>query len=131
MKMITCDRATYDAAVMAHKKYEPFLNKSIDHYNEMALVVGKDMAIGSFARTFADIDLDDDNIDSVPIDCENEATEEVRTNVSSSGTSNVKEKRLKKVSMMNKLNLWVNNLAKLLMLWNNLLQIRHHIFTKK
>ncbi|XP_016681522.2 uncharacterized protein [Gossypium hirsutum] len=29
MKMITCDRATYDVAVMAHKKYEPFLNKSI------------------------------------------------------------------------------------------------------
>ncbi|PPR95883.1 hypothetical protein GOBAR_AA24781 [Gossypium barbadense] len=93
MKMITCDRATYDAAVMAHKKYEPFLNKSIDHYDEMALVVGKDMATGSFARTFADIDLDDDNIDSVPIDCENEATEEVRTNVSSSGTSKRKRKK--------------------------------------
>ncbi|KAK5818341.1 hypothetical protein PVK06_023276 [Gossypium arboreum] len=39
---------------MAHKKYEPFLNKSIDHYDEMALIVGKDMATGSFARTFAD-----------------------------------------------------------------------------
>ncbi|MFQ6664446.1 hypothetical protein Gotur_031556 [Gossypium turneri] len=51
MKMITCDRATYDAAVMAHKKYEPFLNKSIDHYDEMALVVGKDMSTGSFAST--------------------------------------------------------------------------------
>ncbi|KAK5846003.1 hypothetical protein PVK06_002269 [Gossypium arboreum] len=60
MKMITCDRASYDAIVMAHKKYEPFLNKSIDHYDEMALVVGKDMATGSLARTFADIDLDDD-----------------------------------------------------------------------
>ncbi|MFQ6641719.1 hypothetical protein Gotur_015000 [Gossypium turneri] len=36
----------------------------------------------------------------------------------------------KKVSLMNKLNLWVNNLAKLLMLWNNLLRIRHHIFTR-
>ncbi|KAG8486068.1 hypothetical protein CXB51_019447 [Gossypium anomalum] len=93
MKMITCDRATYDAAVMAHKKYEPFLNKSIDHYDEMALVVGKDMATGSFARTFADIDLDDDNIGSVPIDCENEATEEVRTNISSSGTSKRKRKK--------------------------------------
>ncbi|KAK5846540.1 hypothetical protein PVK06_002832 [Gossypium arboreum] len=93
MKMITCDRATYDAAVMAHKKYEPFLNKSIDHYDEMALVVGKDMATGSFARTFADIDLDDDNINSVPIDCENKATEEVRTNVSSSGTSKRKRKK--------------------------------------
>ncbi|MBA0635461.1 hypothetical protein Godav_022249 [Gossypium davidsonii] len=32
---------------------------------------------------------------------------------------------------MNKLNLWVNNLAKLLMLSNNLLWIRHHIFAKK
>ncbi|KAK5826076.1 hypothetical protein PVK06_020984 [Gossypium arboreum] len=78
----------------AHKKYEPFLNKSIDHYDEMALVVGKDMATGSFSRTFADIDLDDDNIDSVPIDCENEATEEVRTNVSLSGTSKRKRKKV-------------------------------------
>ncbi|KAK5826339.1 hypothetical protein PVK06_021257 [Gossypium arboreum] len=92
LKMITCDRATYDATVMAHKKYEPFLNKSIDHYDEMALVVGKDMATGSFARTFADIDLDDDNQDSVPVDCENEEVEEVRTKVSSSGTSKRKRK---------------------------------------
>ncbi|XP_040972526.1 uncharacterized protein [Gossypium hirsutum] len=92
MKMITCDRATYDAVVMAHKKYEPFLNKSIDHYDEMALVVGKDMATGSFARTFADIDLDDGNQDSVPIDCDNEETEEVRTKVSSSSTSKRKRK---------------------------------------
>ncbi|PPD72755.1 hypothetical protein GOBAR_DD30345 [Gossypium barbadense] len=76
MKMITCDRATYDVAVMAHKKYEPFLNKSIDHYDEMALVVGKDMATGSFARTFADIDLDDGNEDSMPVDCGNEEAEE-------------------------------------------------------
>ncbi|MFQ6656055.1 hypothetical protein Gotur_026323 [Gossypium turneri] len=103
MKMITCDGATYDAVVMAHKKYEPFLNKSIGHYDEMALVVGKDMATGSFAGTFADIDLDYD--------------------------PNVKEKMFKKVSLMNKLNLCVNNLAKLLMLWNNLLRIRHHSFT--
>ncbi|MBA0762723.1 hypothetical protein Gotri_012301, partial [Gossypium trilobum] len=92
MKMIICDRATYDAIVMAHKKYEPFLNNSIDHYDEMALVVGKDMSIGSFARTFADIDLDDGNQDSVPIDCDNEETEEVKTKVSSFGTSKRKRK---------------------------------------
>ncbi|MFQ6628600.1 hypothetical protein Gotur_007898 [Gossypium turneri] len=94
MKMITCDRATYDAAVMAHKKYEPFLNKSIDHYDEMTLVVGKDMATGSFARTFADIDLNDGNQDSVPVDCDNEEAEEVRTNVSSSGTAKCKRKNV-------------------------------------
>ncbi|MBA0850245.1 hypothetical protein Goshw_027367, partial [Gossypium schwendimanii] len=49
----------------ANKKYEPVLNKSIDHYNEMALVVGKDMTTGSFAKTFSNIDLDDGNEDSV------------------------------------------------------------------
>ncbi|KAK8318644.1 hypothetical protein V6Z11_A13G185000 [Gossypium hirsutum] len=69
--MITCDRATYDAIVMAHKKYEPFLNKKFDHYDEMALVVCKEIITGSFARTFADIDLDDGNEDSIPIDCDN------------------------------------------------------------
>ncbi|MFQ6629875.1 hypothetical protein Gotur_007690 [Gossypium turneri] len=89
MKLITCDRTTYDVAV---KKYEPFLNKSIDHYEEMTLVVGKDMATGSFARTFADIDLDDGNQDSVPIDCDNEEVEEVRIKVSSFGTSKCKRK---------------------------------------
>ncbi|PPS17516.1 hypothetical protein GOBAR_AA03048 [Gossypium barbadense] len=47
---------------------------------------------GSFVRTFADIDLDDDNQDSVPIDYENEEIEEVRTKVSSSGTSKRKIK---------------------------------------
>ncbi|KAK5811248.1 hypothetical protein PVK06_026572 [Gossypium arboreum] len=78
----------------AHKKYEPFLNKSIDHYDEMALVVGKDKATGIFARTFADIDLDDGNQDSVPIDGDNEEIEEVRTNVSSSGTSKCKRKNV-------------------------------------
>ncbi|KAH1039622.1 hypothetical protein J1N35_041365 [Gossypium stocksii] len=76
MKMITCDRATYDAVVMTHKKYEPFLNKSINQYDEIALVVGKDMATGSFARTFANIDLDNGNQDSIPINCDNKETEE-------------------------------------------------------
>nr|KJB70052.1 hypothetical protein B456_011G056200 [Gossypium raimondii] len=83
MKMITCDRATYDATVMAHKKYEPFLNKIIDHYDEMAVVVGKDMATGSFARTFADIDLDDGNEDSMPVDYDNEEAEELYEQVMS------------------------------------------------
>ncbi|MFQ6636091.1 hypothetical protein Gotur_012833 [Gossypium turneri] len=43
----------------------------------MALVVGKDMVTGSFARTFADIDLDDGNEDLVPVDCDNEEAEEL------------------------------------------------------
>ncbi|MBA0626352.1 hypothetical protein Godav_004032 [Gossypium davidsonii] len=38
---------------------------------------------------------------------------------------------LKKVLLINKLNLWVNNLIRLLMYWNNLLRIKHYIFIKK
>ncbi|MFQ6669696.1 hypothetical protein Gotur_034841 [Gossypium turneri] len=72
----------------------------------MPLVVGKDMATGSFARTFADIDLDNGNQDSMPIDCDNKDVEEVRTKVSSSGTPKHKIKMLNKVSLVNKLNLW-------------------------
>ncbi|MFQ6661482.1 hypothetical protein Gotur_029631 [Gossypium turneri] len=60
-----------------------FLNKSIDHYDEMALIVGKDMTTGSFVRTFADIDLDDGNQDSVPVDWDNEEVEELYEEVMS------------------------------------------------
>ncbi|KAH1033825.1 hypothetical protein J1N35_045999 [Gossypium stocksii] len=41
----------------------------------MPLVVVKDMATESFARTFANIDLDDSNQDSIPVDCDNEEVE--------------------------------------------------------
>ncbi|MBA0881197.1 hypothetical protein Goshw_022121 [Gossypium schwendimanii] len=58
----------------------------------MALVVGKDIITRSFARTFVDIDLDDGNKGSVPIDCNNEEIEEVRTKVSSFVTSKRKRK---------------------------------------
>ncbi|MBA0814575.1 hypothetical protein Gohar_020397 [Gossypium harknessii] len=43
----------------------------------MTLVVGKDMETGSFARTFANIDLDDGNQDSVLVDYDNEEVEEI------------------------------------------------------
>ncbi|MBA0762751.1 hypothetical protein Gotri_012326 [Gossypium trilobum] len=43
----------------------------------MTLVVGKDVATRSFARKFADIDLDDYNQDSVPVDYDNEEVEEI------------------------------------------------------
>ncbi|MBA0754925.1 hypothetical protein Gogos_021897 [Gossypium gossypioides] len=58
----------------------------------MDLVVGKDIETGSFARTFADTDLDDGNRDSMLVNCDNEEVEEVRTKVSSFGTSKHKRK---------------------------------------
>ncbi|MBA0626353.1 hypothetical protein Godav_004032, partial [Gossypium davidsonii] len=43
----------------------------------MAFVVDKDITTGSFARTFADIKLDDGNQDLVPVDYDNEEVEEI------------------------------------------------------
>ncbi|MBA0747667.1 hypothetical protein Gogos_004564 [Gossypium gossypioides] len=60
----------------------------------MALVVDKYIATGSFARTFADIKLDDGNQDSVPVDYNNEEVEDVRAKVYSSGTSKRKRKNV-------------------------------------
>ncbi|KAK8651091.1 hypothetical protein V6N13_140705 [Hibiscus sabdariffa] len=56
----------------------------------MALVVGQDMVTGSFAKTFADIDLDNEG--SLPLNFDNEDVDEERTKVSSSGTSKRKRK---------------------------------------
>ncbi|KAK8685253.1 hypothetical protein V6N13_041258 [Hibiscus sabdariffa] len=60
----------------------------------MALVVCQDMATGSFAKTFADVDLDDANESSIPLNFNTEDVHEERTNVSSSGTSKRKRKNI-------------------------------------
>ncbi|MBA0613361.1 hypothetical protein Godav_013806 [Gossypium davidsonii] len=60
----------------------------------MDLVVGKDMETRSFTRTFVDTDLDDGNRDSMRVNCDNEEVEEVRTKVSSFGTSKHKRKNI-------------------------------------
>ncbi|KAL3513007.1 hypothetical protein ACH5RR_025724 [Cinchona calisaya] len=49
--------------------HDKYINKKIDMYNEMALVVGKDLATGSFAKGFIDVRLDiltnmDDTMDN-------------------------------------------------------------------
>uniref|UniRef100_A0A2N9H6W8 Uncharacterized protein n=2 Tax=Fagus sylvatica TaxID=28930 RepID=A0A2N9H6W8_FAGSY len=52
LKMITCDRNVYDEAVAARPSHEKFLNKKIEMYDELALVV--DMSASNT------IDLDND-----------------------------------------------------------------------
>ncbi|GAV72589.1 LOW QUALITY PROTEIN: Myb_DNA-bind_3 domain-containing protein, partial [Cephalotus follicularis] len=48
LKMITTERQSYE---------EEYLNRKIEIYDEMALVIGKDMATGSFAKSFVDVDM--------------------------------------------------------------------------
>ncbi|KAF3959044.1 hypothetical protein CMV_016100 [Castanea mollissima] len=52
--MITCDKQTYDAEVLAHPPHAPYLNKKIEQYDEMAIVVGKDMATGGFSKQWSE-----------------------------------------------------------------------------
>ncbi|XP_075640199.1 uncharacterized protein LOC142611934 [Castanea sativa] len=64
LKMVTCDTKTYQEEVMAHRKHAEYLNKKIELYDELAIVVGKDTATGSFAKSYVDIDTKQDNGES-------------------------------------------------------------------
>nr|POE81998.1 hypothetical protein CFP56_61624 [Quercus suber] len=56
LKMITCNAKSYQEEVMPHCKHAEYLNKKIEMYDELAIVVGKDLATGSFAKSYVDID---------------------------------------------------------------------------
>ncbi|KAK9997617.1 hypothetical protein SO802_022303 [Lithocarpus litseifolius] len=71
LKMITCDVKNYQEEVMAHHKYAEYLNKKIEMYDELAIVVGKDMATSSFAKSYADIDTEQDNGESTEMVADN------------------------------------------------------------
>ncbi|GMJ09219.1 hypothetical protein HRI_004591100 [Hibiscus trionum] len=62
----------------AYPKYSSFLNKKFDNYDEMVVVVGQDMTTRSFAKTFADVELDDEDC-SMPFNFETENVEEEKT----------------------------------------------------
>ncbi|KAL4598368.1 hypothetical protein ACB092_11G055000 [Castanea dentata] len=70
-KMITCDVKTYQEEVMAHRKHADFLNKKIEMYDELAIVVGKDLATGSFAKSYVDIGTEHDNAESTEMVADN------------------------------------------------------------
>nr|POF05063.1 hypothetical protein CFP56_35624 [Quercus suber] len=48
----------------AHRKHAKYLNKKIKIYDESAIVVGKDIATGSFSKSYVDIEDELDNGDS-------------------------------------------------------------------
>nr|POE88914.1 hypothetical protein CFP56_57225 [Quercus suber] len=62
--MITCNAKTYQEEVMAHRKHVEYLNKKIEMYDELAIVVGKDTATGGFSKSYVDIENKLDNEDS-------------------------------------------------------------------
>ncbi|GAV62747.1 Myb_DNA-bind_3 domain-containing protein, partial [Cephalotus follicularis] len=73
LKMITVERQSYEEEVTAHPQHEKYLNRKIEMYDEMALVVGKDMATGSFAKSFVDVDMQENiNVDYLAAEEEGE-----------------------------------------------------------
>nr|POE82197.1 hypothetical protein CFP56_62954 [Quercus suber] len=69
--MITCDVKTYQEEVMTHCKHAKFLNKMIEMYDELVIVVVKDMATGSFAKSYIDLNTQQKNGDDIEIVAEN------------------------------------------------------------
>jgi len=55
----------------AHPNHDKYLNKKLDMYEAMTIVVRKDMATGNYAKSYADINLEE-NIEEQSISIENE-----------------------------------------------------------
>ena len=57
--------------LQAHRKHAEYLNKKIDFYDELAIVVGKDTATGGFSKSYTDIENEPDNGDSAEFVADN------------------------------------------------------------
>nr|POE82552.1 hypothetical protein CFP56_73055 [Quercus suber] len=55
----------------AHRKHAEYLNKKIEMYDELAIVVGKDIAISSFSKSYVDVENEPDNGDSTEFVADN------------------------------------------------------------
>ena len=51
--------------LQAHWKHAEYLNKKIEMYDELAIVVGKDTTTGGFSKSYVDLENEPDNGDSV------------------------------------------------------------------
>ena len=62
---------TFLFPLQAHRKHAEYLNKKIEMYDELAIVVGKDMATSCFAKLYVDIDTKQDNEESTEMVTDN------------------------------------------------------------
>ena len=75
--------------LQAHRKHAEYLNKKIEMYDELAIVVGKDTAIGGFSKSYVDLENAPDNGDSAEFVADNveEGVVEKGKNVVESSTT--------------------------------------------
>ena len=55
----------------AHRKHAEYLNKKNEMYDELAIVVGKDIDTGGFSKSYVDIENEPDNGDSAEFVADN------------------------------------------------------------
>ena len=75
--------------LQVHRKHAEYLNKKIEMYDELAIVVGKDMATGSFTKSYVDIDIEQNNGESTEMVTDNgeEGVVDKRKNAMESSTT--------------------------------------------
>ena len=57
--------------LQAHCKHAKFLNKKIEMYDELAIIVGNDTATGSFSKSYVDIENEPNNGNSTEFVADN------------------------------------------------------------
>ncbi|KAL9354448.1 hypothetical protein Peur_052418 [Populus x canadensis] len=93
LKMITVSKDVYDEE--AHPNHDKYLNKKLDMYEAMAIVVGKDMATGNYAKSYADVNLEE-NTEEQSVSIENEEEYEETSKGKETSSSNDGVEKLSK-----------------------------------
>ena len=62
---------TFLSPLQAHRKHAEYLNKKIEMYDELAIVMGKDTATGGFSKSYVDIGNKPDNGDNAEFVADN------------------------------------------------------------
>ena len=57
--------------LQVHRKHAKYLNKKIEMYDELAIVVGKDTATGGFSKSYMDLENEPDNGDNAKFVADN------------------------------------------------------------
>ncbi|XP_073264123.1 uncharacterized protein [Populus alba] len=92
LKMITVSKDVYDEEVK-------YLNKKLDMYEIMTIVVGKDMATGNYAKSYADVNLDE-NTEEQSISIENEGEYEETSKGKGTSSSSTQKRQHRKRNRM-------------------------------
>ncbi|XP_059660156.1 uncharacterized protein LOC132306676 [Cornus florida] len=93
VKMVVASPTAYDEHIQLNPSHEKYLNKKIEMYDEISLVVGKDKTKGNFAKSLANVNLEARPVvELVPLDDslgteEASMDEDIGKRVSSSSTT--------------------------------------------